>query len=108
MWTSRRKVPSGVRVAGDQLHGNTIFVTSAKNSLTKSEILSLYKVGVDGPEKTTTIQTSNSLSSKSMKCTSFGWFAKVENPLATRLCAHVLAELADKCRPCETQRETVE
>ena len=63
--------------------------------MTKSEFCRLHKVGVDGPEMTTKIQTSNSLSSKSRKCKSFGWFAKVENPLATRLCAHVLAEIAD-------------
>ena len=41
---------------------------------------------------TATVLTSDSLSSKSRDCRSFGWF---ENPLATRLCAHVLAELAD-------------
>ena len=98
-----QKRPQRFWITGGKLHGKSFFVAFAKNSLTKSEICRLHKVGVDGPELTTQIQTSNSLSSKSRKCKSFGWFAKVENPLATRLCAHVLAEPADKCRPCESQ-----
>ncbi len=39
------------------------------------------------------VQTLSSLCSKSWNCPSFGWLAKVERPLATRLCAQVLASL---------------
>ena len=56
----------------------------------------LHNVGVDGPETCTKNPDVKSFTSKSMKCQSCAWFAKVENPLAPRMCPHVLAELADK------------
>ena len=36
--------------------------------------------GSDGSEATAKVQTSNLLSSKSMECRPFGWFARIENP----------------------------